>query len=216
MQIYTSMGGASEREIMRRHGVGVLYGPGRQLPAADMRAMPTALDNGAFGAWRRNRPFDEFGFLKALHYMMDMNVNPEFIVAPDIVSRGTQSLAFSRRWAERLTYPTSLALAVQDGMTPETVAPAMDEFGWGIFIGGSVDWKWATLDAWIEFARSLGKKCHVGRCGELEQLLLAHERGATSADSSSFVRNKSWEIVAEFNRCVKGEGMQMNLFKEAV
>lgn len=92
----------------------------------------------------------------------------------------------------------NLALAVQDGMTPETV------LRWNlwnfstVFVGGTTAWKWATVDTWRRFATDQGKRLHVGRCGTLERLRRASDAGADSVDSASWVRNMSWHIVRQF------------------
>jgi hypothetical protein len=53
----------------------------------------------------------------------------------------------------------------------------------GIFVGGTFEWKWATLPKWAREARDAGRLCHVGRVGSRRDVFRAQAAGATSADS---------------------------------
>ena len=66
------------------------------------------------------------------------------------------------------------------------------------FVGGTPEWKWANLERYVEMAKEMGKKIHVGQVGTLERLRYCAELGVDSVDSASFVRNKSWHIIEEF------------------
>ena len=84
-----------------------------------------------------------------------------------------------------------LFLAVQNGMSPEdldgltcpeTDRPLVERID-GIFLGGTDDFKAATLDAWRAFADWHGLRLHYGRCTQ-SKLAEAVDAGCDSADSS--------------------------------
>ena len=115
---------------------------------------------------------------------------PDFIVLPDLVARGRESLRFSMDYAPggRLEplggyAPAPLYLAVQDGITPGEVAVAAHGLIGGLFVGGSLEWKLRTAERWCEVAHGLGWKCHVGRVGTVDRLRWARRIGADSVDS---------------------------------
>lgn len=57
------------------------------------------LDNGAWTAFQRGEPFDDNAFLAAVEQLGE---SADFVVVPDIVRGGHDSLRFSFRWLERL------------------------------------------------------------------------------------------------------------------
>lgn len=159
------------------------------------RRHPWLLDNYAFSDWRSGRDFDGVAFLSALISAVAAGVLPDFIVCPDRVATGLESLAFSLRWralcesvlrarryAGRPVPRLRWYFVVQDGMTPADVAPIAPEFD-GIFIGGSLPWKLATGRAWVAFAHNRGLPCHVGRAGTPKHVAWARRIGADSIDS---------------------------------
>src|SRR5206468_273416 len=80
----------------------------------------------------------------------------EFIVAPDVVAAGLDSLRLTEAWLPRLEGVGQRRLvAVQDGMAVGDVrgllGPAV-----GVFVGGTVPWKLATMRAWGRLARERG------------------------------------------------------------
>jgi hypothetical protein len=58
----------------------------------------------------------------------------------------------------------------------------------GIFLGGSTDWKLATMRQWGEFAAEHDCYFHVGRVNTGRRFRLAHQAGADSVDGSSASR----------------------------
>lgn len=176
---------------VRALGMGVLVASTRSgfLPTKKLRGIPLAVDNGAFGAWKDGYWFDEFAFLRTLSAVCRAKLKPQWIVAPDLVARGLESLQFSLKWVERMP-DAPFALAVQDGMIPEDILPHLNRFK-AIFIGGTLEWKWTTAADWIELAHSRGLPCHIGRVGSVEDLHRAEMLGADSCDSSNFNRGSS-------------------------
>ncbi len=146
---------------------------------------PYALDNGAWTAFQRNEPFDSAAFEAAVAKLGD---GADFIVLPDIVAGGMDSLTMSMRWWERLrTLPggakTPVVVPVQDGMQPHDlrclVGPHL-----GIFVGGSTEWKLRTVEQWGRFAREKGAYLHVGRVNTVKRIALCAAAGADSIDGS--------------------------------
>lgn len=112
----------------------------------------------------------------------------EFVVLPDIICGGAESLARSMEWSQWVLdrAPVGL-LAVQDGMEPGDVRALLGP-RLGIFVGGSTDWKLRTLPAWAALARDLGVRCHVGRVNSAKRIALCAYYGATSFDGSNASR----------------------------
>lgn len=152
------------------------------------RRHPWVFDNGAFKDWRAGRVFQAAKYEKALDWLwLGCNINPDFIVAPDIVAAGVESLRFSEAWLPRLTpLRCPVYLVVQDGMIEGDVAQSLSGDGGafaGIFVGGSLAWKLKTCRAWVAFARSRGLKCHAGRFGTESRVRAAIRWGVDSIDS---------------------------------
>jgi hypothetical protein len=142
------------------------------------------LENGAWTAHCQNKPFDEARFLDAVERLGRC---ADWIVIPDIVAGGMASLDFSLRWHNRLTGIAPLLLAVQDGMTPDDVGQLLGP-DLGIFVGGSTEFKLASLTAWGELAAARGCWLHVGRVNTMRRLYLCAAAGADSFDGTSVSR----------------------------
>ena len=146
------------------------------------RRVPWFMDNGAFGDWKAERPWNEPAFRADLDELRTHPiVRPDFIVAPDIVAGGVDSLDVSRAWVDELQEIAPVYVAVQDGMIiePETVR-GFD----GIFVGGTLEWKISTGQAWVGLARKVGIPLHVGRVGTGRRVRWAQSIYADSIDSS--------------------------------
>lgn len=150
---------------------------------------PYALDNGAWTAFQRKERFDVKAFERAID---ELGGGADFIVVPDIVLGGLQSLTFSRRWWDKLhDYPhlreTPLLIAVQDGMGTRDIAPLLSHRT-GIFVGGSTHWKLRTMGQWAALAHSRSAICHVGRVNTARRIRLCEAAGIDSFDGSSASR----------------------------
>lgn len=157
------------------------------------------IDNGAWPASEAGLPWQPEPFERLLRrlglddrgrYRGDLGRG--FAVLPDIVGAGEESLAFSLAWWRE--HRGGLAgdavahwlLAVQDGMTVARVREALVEHRLsGIFVGGSTDWKWATLHDWTELGLGLGLRVHVGRVNGEGKARLCARLGANSIDGRS-------------------------------
>lgn len=175
-------------------GFGEMTQP-EELPA---RRRPYVFDNGAFKAWRSGKPFDAGKYSRALARIIATDDRPDFIVTPDKVAAGLESLAFSLEWVERLRVVAPVYLVVQDGMTERDVQSVLDKFD-GLFVGGSLAWKYQTGAAWVEFAHCFAMPCHVGRVGTEKQVRWALRIGADSIDSCTPL----W-AEANFQRFIRG------------
>lgn len=196
MDIYSCCpGGSKGRSVVEEHGVGIMLSP-HPSTYPDKRLQTfkgkLALDNGAFPAFLKKRPFDEYLFLRTLSKVLSLDLPVEFIVCPDRVGGGLASLGFSLLWEQRLACPL-LALVVNDEMPPSSVIPHLDKFS-HIFISGGFSKDWGT---WVEFAHYHGKRAHIGRCGTEHNLRFAREIRADSVDGTNLWRNKKLHYIAK-------------------
>ncbi len=140
------------------------------------------LDNGAWSAFTSGQPFDDYAFQKAFELLGE---SADFVVVPDIVCGGRESLDFSLKWLERLKgSPAKLLLATQNGITPDDVreylSPAV-----GLFVGGDTEWKLKTVHSWGILARRRNCHLHVGRVNSAKRIDLCARAGAHSVDGTS-------------------------------
>lgn len=180
------LAGRFPRRIGHLHNVDKLMEP--------RHGVPWALDNGVFGACNKGREWSE----KPLYQYLDKYSpwRPRWVVVPDWVGDRDETL---RRWDEHapalLAYGHPLAMAVQDGMTPDDVPKEAKV----IFVGGTTSWKWRNLRMWTEaFSR-----VHVGRVNTKKLLYQAHDAGAESCDGTGWFRGDKkqlaglWEYLTE-------------------
>ena len=146
------------------------------------RRTPWAFDNGAFRDWKKGVPFDAVRFSRDVARIREMESRPDFVVVPDVVAGGVESLDVSLGWLDELAGVAPLYLAVQDGMGIHHWHAYADRFD-GIFVGGTVPWKIRTGEGWVKAAHSTGKPCHVGRVGTGKRVRWARRIGVDSIDS---------------------------------
>lgn len=190
------------------HGIGECTQP-REYPP---RRFPWLLDNAAFSAWRAGRPFDVAGFESCLARVRDDSASPDFLVVPDIVAGGLESLAFSLRWLESLrsSFPAlACYLAVQDGMHEYDLPIASTMLFDGLFVGGTLPWKLRTGASWVRAAHRRGLPCHVGRVGTAKRVAWAKRIGADSIDSCLPLFSR--ENLDSFLRALDGRQMELAL-----
>lgn len=166
-----------------------------------------ALDNGAWSSFQQQTKFDEAAFGRALEKVGE---RAEWVVLPDIVAGGMESLDFSLQWLARLQgFPQTLLLAVQDGMTPDDVrdllSPAV-----GIFLGGSTEWKLQTMEAWGVLARRRNCYFHVGRVNSARRIAMCSAAGASSFDGTSVTRFAN--TLPRLDAALSFAGEQKDLF----
>jgi hypothetical protein len=137
---------------------------------------------------------------------------PYMAVLPDVVAGGMQSLDYSLSWIDRVPKVWPWFLAVQDGMTPADVAPALASVS-GIFLGGTNQFK-RTAPEWARLAHDAGKLFHYARAGTKRKLVHAFMSQADSLDSTFFLWKR--ERFDAFERWWRGLPQlleQQELFK---
>jgi hypothetical protein len=152
---------------------------------------PYALDNGAWTAFQKGEPFDVAAFERAVKLL---GADADWIVLPDIVMGGLESLELSLRWLRKLRRRVALRgrrflIAVQNGM--EEVAKRIARWlgpSVGIFVGGDTVWKLSTMGAWSRLAHDHGAICHVGRVNTARRIHACEAAGVDSFDGSSASR----------------------------
>ena len=168
---------------LRDAGWRIMLTPDNPTPREGLKH---CLDNGAWGAFQKGIPFDCGRFEKLVD---TAGLKADFIVLPDIVAGGGNSLAFSVSWLPRLNSYRSLLLPLQDGMDPKAVLAILRAWPHvGIFLGGTTEYKLATMHDWGVAAAALGRWYHVGRVNSLRRLRMAAACGATSFDGTSATR----------------------------
>jgi hypothetical protein len=184
-------------------------GWGRMYVEKNPRPFPGerwGFDNGAFSAWRRNRPFPTVEFRQRLERAMRKGT-PYLAVVPDIVGQGQRSLEYSLHWHRQLP-PWPWYLAVQDGMTYAEVAAVAGRFA-GLFLGGTDRFKFTAVH-WCRLAHQCGIKFHYARAGTLRKLEHAYRIDSDSLDSSFPLWNR--ERFKQFAWRTEGLGLQREMF----
>jgi len=171
------IGQTASKALIRRligYGFGECVQPDEWPP----RRHPWFLDNAAYRAWANKEEWNPAPFEYVLGACKSWP--PDFVIAPDVVAGGADSMALSLSWVSRIPYPAYLA--VQDGMTEANVAAALPRFA-GLFVGGSLPWKIRGAHHWVNLAHKHGKPCHIGRVGTARRVRWAKRIGADSIDS---------------------------------
>lgn len=142
-------------------------------------------DNGQWAERDSTEPFKADRFLRFIDWLAD---RAAWLVVPDIVCGGLASLDLSLSWMDRLRgHPSVLLIAVQDGMTPAMIAPFLGPRV-GLFVGGSTEWKEASMSTWGQLAADAGCYCHVGRVNSVRRIKLCAQAGVHSIDGTSVTR----------------------------
>lgn len=200
---FTAMAGKpAQRDFIERHALGRMR---TAVPKKHWR--PTskgqlyAVDNGKFGADTKGRNWSEQEFLEVLGRLKPDHP-PAFVVVPDIVAGGDESLRFSQGWRKRLDDLgfgwMTFYLAVQDGMTPALVTRELSSGRWGgVLVGGTKRFKYQTLESWVGICHRRGLKVHVGGIGLPEDLAWARSRGADSCDYTGWARNDRMDYITQ-------------------
>lgn len=165
--------------------------------------MPWFLDNGAFSDWKNGiNDLTNQKFLTRLERVANSVENghipmPDFVVIPDIVNTGTQSLLHSRRWLHLFkdNFPQfKFYLAAQNNMRffynedyqKSTYCIEVSLFSGlydGLFVGGTKEWKYKNGVQLVELAHKYNVPCHIGGIGNRKSILWAKMVGADSCDS---------------------------------
>lgn len=168
--------------LQGRYGhLGHLYSPGSAR--TPMPHIPYALDNGAFAAWAGGNEWDANAFVAHVERFAWARYHPEWVVVPDVVGDKDATLSLWDEWSIRIrtSWPhLNLAFAVQDWMSPDDV-PECDV----VFVGGTTDWKWDTVDEWC----GAFPRVHVARVNGYAPAMRCSELGAESVDGTGWFRS---------------------------
>ena len=194
LKLYTYTGTRRVIDQTQKYYVGILMVEGWKNPD---KWPYYAIDNGAYSAYVNKKEWDPIPFLRTISRARNYDRKPDFVVCPDIVAGGSDSLTHSVNWLRVLPRELPYYLAVQDGMELPEVADVIRSHGFsGIFVGGTAEWKVKTAESWCILAKELGVRCHIGRIGPGKKILWAERIGADSVDSTTWVqREKAWDHV---------------------
>lgn len=147
--------------------------------------LPYCLDSGAWTAFQKKQSFDEAAF----EMMIDRyGRDADFVVLPDVVAGGLESLALSIKWICRAFRACErVLLPVQNGMNVDDVRDVVGGH-LGIFIGGDTEWKLRTMETWSALARERRTWCHVGRVNSAKRIKMCAQAGIDSIDGTSATR----------------------------
>jgi hypothetical protein len=164
---------------LRAAGWRILLTPENPTPRDGLRF---AIDNGAFGKGGfQPGPFAEL--------IERLGSAADFVVLPDIVAGGLESLALSVSWIPKLRGLRSLLLPIQDGMTARDVGMVLRQnVQVGLFLGGSTAFKLREIYGWGMVAHAWKRYYHVGRVNTARRIRLCAEAGADSFDGTSATR----------------------------
>lgn len=141
------------------------------------------IDNDAWRAYKNGTPFNAERFRSLVD---KYGALADFIILPDIVAGGSKSLEFSLSWIPELFCFRRLLLPLQDGMTVEQISDVLRKHdSIGLFLGGSTEWKLATMYQWGMLACAARRYYHIGRVNTARRIRLAAEAGADSFDGTS-------------------------------
>lgn len=141
------------------------------------------IDNDAWRCHQQKIPFDGNAFMRLVD---NSGHGADFVILPDIVADGDRSFEFSMLWVPKLRHLRRVLLPLQDGMTVSNVEQFLREnLNAGLFLGGSTEYKLATMYEWGVRACAARRWYHVGRVNTARRIRLAAEAGATSFDGTS-------------------------------
>lgn len=157
--------------------------------------MPYALDNGLFHTF--GHPPKGMKALPPFYAMLRRDVGdanqPMFVVAPDVPYDGAATRLLSakhRRHIRENGYAGRIALAVQDGMTPDD----LDGYD-AVFVAGSTEWKWDTAEVWVREAHDRGMWAHVARVNTIRRVRQCVDMHADSADGTGIWRGDRKQLA---------------------
>lgn len=180
-------------EMVFPGSLGVLFSPsGKRNP----RNLPWALDNEMYSAWLKSgfsrdmvtqrEHWDSAAWLDAIAWASEQLTPPRFVVVPDVPGNAAETRREFDKWRPHLDKTGfTLAIAVQDGMTPKDVPE-----GVVCFIGGTTEWKWDNLERFCAEC----DRVHVGRVNRYRKLWACHDAGAESCDGSGFFRGDQSQV----------------------
>lgn len=170
--------------------IGHLFSPGAER--GPWPWFPYALDNGAFAAWNSTEnKWDESrwsvgAWRRMLFWAAARKQQPMWAIVPDVPGNATATLERYARFAHEVPFPK--AIAVQDGMTVEQVRDVGADV---VCVGGTTDWKWATVEQWA----AAFPRVHLLRCNRPEQLVYLESLGIESCDGTGWNRGDRKQTI---------------------
>lgn len=188
------MGRGKSLENVKTHGWRLMLSPENMR---ETHGLAYALDNGAWPAFCRGERLDLGKFMDAFERV---GRGADWVVLPDVVCGGSESLVLSLEWLVRLhDTGARLMIAVQNGFTHDEIAPHLSE-SVGVFVGGDTDWKLSTMAGWAALAHQHGAICHVGRVNTSRRIRACEIAGVDSFDGSGVSRFPSEMRRLDFAR----------------
>lgn len=151
-----------------------------------------AMDNGAFV---NETPL---AFLAMLQRYQRYAVKPLWVVALDVPGNAAATMQLFPAWLQIIkAYGYPVALAAQDGLTPDQVA--WDDIAC-LFVGGTDKWRFGReCMALVDEAKRRGKMTHLGRVNTQSRIKAAWRSGFDTVDGSSFATHKHEKIPMAVN-----------------
>lgn len=179
--MYASRTGTKKNlAALRQHGWRLLVSA---TGAWRNEGFPYALDNGAWTYAQKGLPFDGGRFMELVSFM---GHGSDWIVLPDVVGDSDATARMTDEWLPRLAGYKTLAV-IQDG-AEESHMDRLFGLVHGFFLGGSDEYKLASIDRWGAFAKERGAYYHVGRVNSEKRIRLCEQAGADSVDGTSATR----------------------------
>lgn len=132
--------------------LGHLYSPGAE--SGPWSWFPYAFDNGCFAMWNQDdNTFNEAEWMsigldawrRLMFWGQAANQKPLWAITPDRPGNWDETMEKWYTYANQ--NPFTLAVAVQDGATPDAVR-SLKPSPQVICVGGSTEWKWGTVEMW--------------------------------------------------------------------
>lgn len=176
--------------------IGHLYSPCAQR--GPWPWFPFALDNGAFSCWDMETNTFNHGkwsevesAWRALIAWAAPTGLARWAIVPDVPGNAEATM---EKWDKLYRYVADSdilpALAVQDGMTPDSVKQLVNK-PLVVCVGGTTEWKWDTVELW---AKSFSR-VHVLRCNSPEKLYYLESLGVESCDGTGWNRGNRTQTV---------------------
>ena len=191
--------GIVAKELAKTGKIGNLFSPNAQRkPLTNYYA----LDNGRFISYKNKTNWSLEDYIKLLEWAKRQKNKPQWALVPDVVANKEKTLSEYKKYLPLIKqYGFTPAFAVQDGMTKEDVPKSAKV----IFIGGSTEWKWKTLNYWC----SNFQHVHVGRVNTRKQLIACFLNGVKSVDGTGWFRGDKYQLNAIKEYC---NGKKISLF----
>lgn len=170
-------------------GLGHLYTPERK--EVGYPHIPHAIDPGTYSYACRGQmgDWDPDRYMRMLDWAATQPKPPLWVGCPDWPFSWSISRELWHTWrADVAAYGWPVALVVQDGATVEEVRTMDADV---IFVGGSTDWKWATVADWA----AAFPRVHIGRCNSPAKLYELYDLGIESCDGTGWFRGKAPQVV---------------------